>query len=173
MIITLTKDEVLKATQEYLTNNFTLSATIDVTKVVENYLADKVFNGTVPVNLSIEFKDDSVQVSIDFFSSGSTSEQKKVYVKAKRKEPKEVKNEPEETKVEEVQETKEEEPVEEKKPTEVTNPDSQVENIFATNKVPLEEPVKENTSIFSDLTKPNTTQAQDAATNEAFDSLFS
>ena len=59
MIITLTKDEVLKATQEYLTNNFTLSATIDVTKVVENYLADKVFNGTVPVNLSIEFKDDS------------------------------------------------------------------------------------------------------------------
>ena len=142
MIITLTKDEVLKATQEYLTNNFTLSATIDVTKVVESYLADKVFNGTVPVNLSIEFKDDSVQVSIDFFSSGSTSEQKKVYVKAKRKEPKEVKNEPEETKIEEVQETK-------------------------------EEPVKENTSIFSDLTKPNTTQAQDAATNEAFDSLFS
>ena len=67
MIITLTKDEVLKATQEYLTNNFTLSATIDVTKVVESYLADKVFNGTVPVNLSIEFKDDSVQVSIDFF----------------------------------------------------------------------------------------------------------
>ena len=107
-----------------------------------------------------------------FFSSGSTSEQKKVYVKAKRKEPKEVKNEPEETKTEEVQETKEE-PVEEKKPTEVTNPDTQVENIFATNKVPLEEPVKENTSIFSDLTKPNTTQAQDAATNEAFDSLFS
>ena len=172
MIITLTKDEVLKATQEYLTNNFTLSATIDVTKVVENYLADKVFNGTVPVNLSIEFKDDSVQVSIDFFFSGSTSEQKKVYVKAKRKEPKEVKNEPEETKVEEVQEIKEE-PVEEKKLTEVTNPDTQVENIFATNKVPLEEPVKENTSIFSDLTKPNTTQAQDAATNEAFDSLFS
>ena len=172
MIITLTKDEVLKATQEYLTNNFTLSATIDVTKVVENYLADKVFNGTVPVNLSIEFKDDSVQVSIDFFSSGSTSEQKKVYVKAKRKEPKEVKNEPEETKVEEGQEAKEE-PVEEKKPIEVTNPDTQVENIFATNKVPLEEPVKENTSIFSDLTKPNTTQAQDAATNEAFDSLFS
>ena len=172
MIITLTKDEVLKATQEYLTNNFTLSATIDVTKVVENYLADKVFNGTVPVNLSIEFKVDSVQVSIDFFSSGSTSEQKKVCVKAKRKEPKEVKNEPEETKVEEVQEAKEE-PVEEKKPTEVTNPDTQVENIFATNKVPLEEPVKENTSIFSDLTKPNTTQAQDAATNEAFDSLFS
>ena len=172
MIITLTKDEVLKATQEYLTNNFTLSATIDVTKVVENYLADKVFNGTVPVNLSIEFKDDSVQVSIDFFSSGSTSEQKKVYVKAKRKEPKEVKNEPEEIKVEEVQEIKEE-PVEEKKPTEVTNPDTQVENIFATNKVPLEEPVKENTSIFSDLTKPTTTQAQDAATNEAFDSLFS
>ena len=172
MIITLTKDEVLKATQEYLINNFTLSATIDVTKVVESYLADKVFNGTVPVNLSIEFKDDSVQVSIDFFSSGSTSEQKKVYVKAKRKEPKEVKNEPEETKAEEVQEAKEE-PVEEKKPTEVTNPDTQVENIFATNKVPLEEPVKENTSIFSDLTKPNTTQAQDAATNEAFDSLFS
>ena len=172
MIITLTKDEVLKATQEYLINNFTLSATIDVTKVVESYLADKVFNGTVPANLSIEFKDDSVQVSIDFFSSGSTSEQKKVYVKAKRKEPKEVKNEPEETKVEEVQETKEE-PVEEKKLTEVTNPDTQVENIFATNKVPLEEPVKENTSIFSDLTKPNTTQAQDAATNEAFDSLFS
>ena len=67
MIITLTKDEVLKATQEYLTNNFTLSATIDVTKIVENYLADRVFNGTVPVNLSIEFKDDSVQVSIDFF----------------------------------------------------------------------------------------------------------
>ena len=172
MIITLTKDEVLKATQEYLTNNFTLSATIDVTKVVESYLADKVFNGTVPANLSIEFKDDSVQVSIDFFSSGSTSEQKKVYVKAKRKEPKEVKNEPEEIKTEEVQETKEES-VEEKKPTEVTNPDTQVENIFATNKVPLEEPVKENTSIFSDLTKPNTTQAQDAATNEAFDSLFS
>ena len=172
MIITLTKDEVLKATQEYLTNNFTLSATIDVTKVVESYLADKVFNGTVPVNLSIEFKDDSVQVSIDFFSSGSTSEQKKVYVKAKRKEPKEVKNEPEEIKAEEIQETKEE-PVEEKKPTEVTNPDTQVENIFATNKVPLEEPVKENTSIFSDLTKPNTTQTQDAATNEAFDSLFS
>ena len=172
MIITLTKDEVLKATQEYLTNNFTLSATIDVTKVVENYLTNKVFNGTVPVNLSIEFKDDSVQVSIDFFSSGSTSEQKKVYIKAKRKEPKEVKNEPEETKVEEVQETKKE-PVEEKKSTEVTNPDTQVENIFATNKVPLEEPVKENTSIFSDLTKPNTTQAQDAATNEAFDSLFS
>ena len=172
MIITLTKDEVLKATQEYLTNNFTLSATIDVSKVVESYLADKVFNGTVPANLSIEFKDDSVQVSIDFFSSGSTSEQKKVYVKAKRKEPKEVKNEPEEIKTEEVQETKEES-VEEKKPTEVTNPDTQVENIFATNKVPLEEPVKENTSIFSDLTKPNTTQAQDAATNEAFDSLFS
>ena len=172
MIITLTKDEVLKATQEYLINNFTLSATIDVTKVVESYLADKVFNGTIPVNLSIEFKDDSVQVSIDFFSSGSTSEQKKVYVKAKRKEPKEVKNEPEETKIEKVQETKEE-PVEEKKPIEVTNPDTQVENIFATNKVPLEEPVKENTSIFSDLTKPNTTQAQDAATNEAFDSLFS
>lgn len=172
MIITLTKDEVLKATQEYLINNFTLSASLDLTKVVENYLADKVFNGTVPDNLSIEFKEDSVQVSIDFFSSGSISEQKKVCVKTKRKEPKEVKNEPEETKTEEVQETKEE-PVEEEKPTEVSNPDTQVENIFATNKVPVEEPAKSNNNVLSDLIKPNTTKEQDAATNEAFDSLFS